>query len=154
MWKKILLGIVIFIVIVVALALFLTRSLSEVANKQLDALKKGDIAAAYSYTSKDFQAAVSMKDFEKFLNAYPGLKNNQKTSWGERTISGSTGTLRGTLTATDGGVTPVEFHFVKENDEWKILGIGVNQAGTQVAPIINSDNSSSSKSTATTKSKK
>jgi hypothetical protein len=37
--------------------------------------------------------------------------------------------LLGTLTATDGAVTPVEYHFVRENSEWKILGFGIQRPG-------------------------
>jgi hypothetical protein len=132
MWKKILLGIAIFIALIIALSLFLTRGLADVANKQLEALRKGDVTAAYSYTAKDFQHAVSMQNFEKFLDQYPALKNNQKSSWSERSTSNGIGTLKGTLTATDGGVTPVEYHFVKENNEWKVLSITLNKVGTQI----------------------
>lgn len=134
MWKKILLGIAAAIVVIVVLVLVFTKSLTEVANKQLTALRAGDIAQAYTvYTSKDFQAGTSQKDFEVFLSHYPSLKNNKGSSWSERSISNNTGILKGSLTSNDGAVTPVEYHFVKENDEWKILSIVVQPTGTKIA---------------------
>lgn len=132
MWKKILLGILAFIVFVVILAFVLTKSISDVANKQLQALRQGDMVGAYALTSKDFRAQTSLEDFEKFVKKYPSLKNNLKSSWSERTINNGQGTLKGKLTATDGGVTPIEYHLVKENNEWKILGFSLHNAGATI----------------------
>jgi hypothetical protein len=131
MWKKVLIGLIILIAIVVELSLLLTKGLSEVANNQLEAIKKGEITTAYSYTSRDFQNSVSLKNFEKFINQHPMLKNNQKISWGERSFSGSTGTLKGNLIANDGGATPIEYQFVKENKIWKILSLTFKPSGIQ-----------------------
>ena len=135
MWKKIVIGIIALIAIVIALSLFLTKGLSEVADKQLAAIKQGDIKAAYAYTAKDFQTSVSLRDFERFIKQYPAMKNNKKISWNERSFNGSTGMLKGDLIAADGRVTPVVYHFVKENDTWKVLGIVFNKAGVQTAPL-------------------
>jgi hypothetical protein len=151
MWKKILIGIIALIVIVVTLALFLTRGLSEVANNQLQAIKKGDTITAYSYTSKDFQSAVSLKNFEKFIDRYPVLKNNKKISWGERSFEGNTGLLKGDLTAADGGVSLVEYHFIKENGIWKVLGIGFNPSGIQNASPAESTQANEKVTTANNK---
>lgn len=129
MWKKIILGIVAFIILVVVLALVFTSSITSVADKQLTALRHGDMVAAYALTSKDFRNSTSLAEFEKFVNTYPSLKNNQKASWSAREINNGQGTLKGKLVAMDGGVTPIEYHFVKENEEWKIIGISLHQSG-------------------------
>ena len=134
MWKKVLLGIVAFVILVVVLVLFFTKSLSDVANKQLEALRKGDTIAAYSYTSKDFQSSTSLDNFKMFINSYPSLKNNKSASWAEREINNNMGKLKGSLVAVDGGVTPAEYHFVKENKEWKIIGIQLTASGASTAP--------------------
>lgn len=133
MWKKILLGVGAFVVIVITLALLLTSSITDVANKQMDALRKGDTVKAYSYTSKDFQGYTSLADFEKFFDKFPSLKNNKKAKWSDRKIENNTGILKGSLIANDGAVTPVEFHFVKENSEWKIIGIQLHPTGAQAS---------------------
>jgi hypothetical protein len=134
MWKKILLGVAALIVLVVALALFLTSSLTEVADKQLKALRSGDVIAAYAFTSGDFRNSTSLANFEKFVNNNPSLKRNLKSSWDERSIENNTGTLTGSLTAVDGTVTPVEYRFIKENGEWKIKALRLQPSGMQVAP--------------------
>ena len=148
MWKKIVLGLLAFIVIAIALALYFTKTISEVADKQLEALRKGDVTTAYSYGSKDFKASTSLPDFENFLNAYPSLKNNKSTSWSSREINNNTGTLMGSLTSTDGAVTPIEYHFVKENGDWKILGLQLHQTG---ATIVNQSPTNQEQSKATSK---
>jgi len=135
MWKKVLLGTVAVIAVIIALAVFFTSSITDVANKQLDALRKGDIVIAYSYTSKDFQSHTTLAGFTSFVNKYPALKNNQKSSWSERSINNNIGTLKGSLTAINGAVTPIEYQFVKENHEWKILGILPNQIGAFTKPV-------------------
>jgi hypothetical protein len=131
MWKKILLGLLAFIVFVVVLAFWLTSGISEVANKQLDALRKGDVVTAYSYTSKAFQADTSIDRFKAFIDKYPALKNNRESSWSSREISNGNGTLVGTLTANDGTTLPVEYHFVKENNEWRMLNLVLPNVGAK-----------------------
>ncbi|OGT07425.1 MAG: hypothetical protein A2X78_01045 [Gammaproteobacteria bacterium GWE2_37_16] len=134
MWKKILLGVGAFVVLVITLVLLLTSSITDVANKQMEALRKGDLVTAYSYTSKDFQGYTSLADFKKFFDKFPSLKNNKKASWSERKVENNTGILKGSLTSNDGAVTPIEFHFVRENSEWKIIGIQLQPTGAQVSP--------------------
>lgn len=133
MWKKVLLGIAGFIILVVVLALVLTKSISDVVNKQLQALRQGDMITAYALTSKDFRNSTSLADFEKFVSNYPALKNNAKASWSSREINNGQGSLKGELIAIDGGVTPIEYRLVKENDEWKILGFSLKLSGATVS---------------------
>lgn len=135
MWKKVLLGIAGFIVFIIVLSLILTSSIADVANKQLKALRQGDMITAYSFTSRDFRANTSLDKFKKFVNANPSLKNNLKSSWSERSISNGLGTLKGNLIATDGAVTPVEYRLVKENKEWKIMSLVLQPTGVQTAPV-------------------
>src|SRR3989344_3361107 len=56
--KKILIGIGVFIVGVILLANSATKGLADVAQAQLAALRAGDVAGAYAYTSSDFQKAT------------------------------------------------------------------------------------------------
>jgi len=144
MWKKILLSILALIIIVVGLVLYFTKTIGEIADKQLVALREGDLTTAYSYGSKDFQATTTQEDFKNFVNAYPSLKHNISSLWSSREINHNTGTLTGTLTSTDGTVTPIEYHFIKENGEWKILGLQLHQTGA--AHTFSEMNSSNKKS--------
>lgn len=125
-------GFVALIVLIIVVAFMATAGPVKSAESYLGLLRSGNVEAAYKSTAKDFQATVSMSDFQRFLEAYPAFKNNQSASFSSREISNDTGTLKGELKATDGGVTPVEIKFVKENGEWRILGIQVKNTGIDV----------------------
>ncbi len=121
LWKKLLLGVVLFVVFVVVLVLILTKGITDVVNKQLVSLKKGDLYTAYSLTSKDFKNSVSFESFKEFVERYPSLSKNKSHSFTERSIENNIGTLKGTLESEDGAITPVEFKLIKEEGEWKIV---------------------------------
>ncbi|CAM3013677.1 TM2 domain [Legionella steigerwaltii] len=110
----------------------LISSLTYPINHQLSALKTGDIEKAYSYTSKDFQKTTSLSDFKKFINQYPSLKNNKSAFFNERIIENNIGLVKGTLTATDGAKTPIEYRLIWEDGAWKILNIKVRYTGAGI----------------------
>lgn len=137
--KKVLIGcaiafgvFVVAVVAIISIALFATKGIVEVADQQLAALRAGDYAKAYSFNSKDFQNSTSLDKFRAFVEAYPSLKNNESSSFSSRKMENDVGTLEGTLKSKDGGVTPVVYKLVKENDAWKILSIRVNPTGPEV----------------------
>ncbi|MFA6099481.1 MAG: DUF4864 domain-containing protein [Patescibacteria group bacterium] len=137
--KKVLIGcaiafgvFVVAVAAIIALALYATKGIAEVADQQLAALRAGDYAKAYSYNSKDFQNSTSLDKFKEFIDAYPSLKNNESSSFSSRKTENDVGTLEGTLKSKEGGVTPIEYKLVKENDAWKILSIIVNPTGTEI----------------------
>ncbi|MBV8802504.1 MAG: DUF4864 domain-containing protein, partial [Gammaproteobacteria bacterium] len=76
--------IIVYVMLLVMLVLYATSGLTETVNNQLTALRSGDIVKAYSYTSKAFQAAVSLDDFKKFVDQYSELKNNKSVSFTDR----------------------------------------------------------------------
>lgn len=130
--KKIIIGIVGFIVVVIILAMAATQGIVDVAKSQLKALRNDDVVKAYSFTSKDFQKATSLDDFKSFIAGYPSLKNNDDATFSDRETQNNTGVLKGSLKSKDGAVTPVEYAFVKENGEWKILNMKLNPAGAGI----------------------
>lgn len=115
-----------------ALAVYITSALDKPIDKQLEALKKGDIKAAYAYTSKDFQNATSLDDFKAFIKQYPSLTNNRSSFFNERQIENNVGVMKGTLTAKDGAKTPIQYRLIKEDGVWKILNIEVLPTGAGV----------------------
>ncbi len=129
---KILLWIVGAILAIIAIAFCATAGLPDVANKQLALIREGKIEDAYElYTSADFKAATSLEQFQAWVDSYPALANNKSSSFNSREIMNNTGHLEGSLVANDGGVTPVVYDFVKENDEWKILMVQLKATGLQ-----------------------
>ena len=119
----IVLGVVGFVVVVFALAMFLTSGLVDPLDRHLDALAKGDLEAAYAETSVAFRDNTSPEQFAAFVRGNPSLSRITGHSFGERSWENNIGSVKGTLKTSDGGVVPVEFRLVKENDQWKILGI-------------------------------
>jgi hypothetical protein len=131
-WPKILGGVAAFIILAVVLAFYFTAGMVGVVEKQLQLLRQGDIKGAYALTSKDFQKATSLEQFTAFVKQYPSLSQNQGHTFSTRTIENNIGTVKGSLTAKDGAVTPVEFQLVKEQGEWRILFIRVRATGAAI----------------------
>lgn len=126
-------GLVSFIVIVVAIAIYATSGMTGVIKSQLSALRAGDIVKAYSYTSSEFQQATSLDDFERFVRAFPAIRSSKSASFPEREVNNGQGEVKGTIYGEDGSVVPVDYLMVKENGSWKIMGIKITPAGIQSA---------------------
>ena len=126
-WKKVVLSVLAFIAVVVALVLYFTVGLVEPIDRQLSALRAGDLEAAYAETSIAFQKATSPEDFAAFVAANPMLKEVADHSFSERSFENDLGTVRGTLKSPDGGALPVEYKLVKEQGAWKILSISLGE---------------------------
>jgi hypothetical protein len=129
LWKKILIGVGIFILLVIILAFSATSGIVKVSEKQLNLISSGDLKGAYALTSQEFQRSVSYDKFLAYVNNYEVLKNYKDHKFTSRETKGDTGTITGTLTAKDGTATPVEYKFIKENGEWKILSIDLSSSG-------------------------
>jgi hypothetical protein len=126
---------IIYVALIVSFVFYATSGLTNTARGQLTAIRMHDYKQAYAYTSSAFQKGVTLDQFSKFVSSYPSLKNNMDSTFNDRSVTGdNTGTLKGTLKATDGSTTPVIYEFVKENGVWKIQNIEVNPSNTDVAP--------------------
>jgi hypothetical protein len=129
-WLKILLGIVggfvALIAVVVWIAFSATSGLIETVERQLAALKAGNIDAAYSETSDGFRQATSQEQFAGFVQQYPILKDYGSYSFPNRSFENNTGKVSGTLTATGGEVTTIDYQMVYEKDAWKVHNISLN----------------------------
>jgi hypothetical protein len=126
LWKKILIGIGVFILLIIVLASFATSGIVKVAEKQLNLISSGDLKSAYALTSQEFQQSVSYDKFLSYVNNYAVLKNYKSHNFTSRETQGNTGTIKGIVTAKDGAASPLEYKFVKENGEWKILSLDLN----------------------------
>ena len=129
LWKKILIGVGVFIVLIVWIAFAATSGATKVVKKELNLLKSGDLKGAYALTSVDFQKSTSYDKFLAFLDAYPSLKNNAGHTFAKREIENGIATITGTLKSKDGAITPIEIKLVKEKEGWKILSLNLNQTG-------------------------
>lgn len=125
-WVKIIIGIVVFIIVIIVVAFVATAGPVKTVEKQLTLLKAGDISGAYNLASGDFKNATSLDVFTAFVKNYPSLSKNKSHTFTERTIENNTATIKGSLTAEDGTVTPITYMLVKESGEWKILNMDLN----------------------------
>lgn len=107
---------------------FFTANLAGTADDFFKATKSNDIEKAYSLLSDDFKAATSRQALIDFLSK-SGLTAFKSASWGERSISGSRGTLTGTITTESGGAIPIKLSFTKGESGWKIYSIEKPSAG-------------------------
>lgn len=129
MRKKMLIGLgclLAFILIVIVIILSVANEITAPISSQLKAIRNGDIVNAYSFTSQDFRSATSLKDFELFVNHYVSLKKNKNIKFTTEDIQNDTGVVNGILYSREGVSTAVEYLLVKEEGQWKILGIKVN----------------------------
>lgn len=128
-WLKIALGVTagvaVAVGLIVWLVLWLTAGVVEPVHRQLAALKAGDMDAAYAETSEAFRQATPLDRFTAFVGEYPILKDHADYSFPRRSIENGVGYVSGTLTSATGGVTPIEYQLVKENEAWKILYINI-----------------------------
>lgn len=129
---KILGGIALFVVAVIAIALVATSGPADAVTAHMTALAKGDDAAAYALTSSGFRSETSAAQFTAFVNANPILRNGT-VSIGEREVSGDTAAVTAELTAPDGSKRTLDVQLVKEED-WRIAGYRLRASASGAAP--------------------
>ncbi|MGQ9617404.1 MAG: DUF4864 domain-containing protein [Candidatus Aminicenantia bacterium] len=99
---EIIIGVIVFVaIVVVPLALFLTKGNVNVVEKELSALKKRDYHLAYSLASKEFQNIVYFYAFREFMGKYPYLTKNKSHSFTEKLAQNNIGTLKVILKSKD-----------------------------------------------------
>ena len=94
----------------------------RVAREHLDAINQEDYPRAYSYLSASLKAELSLEDFANHVRQNPQVFKTSDTTFSNRKIENDVCTLRGSVTSTEGGVTPIRVTLVKEGGEWRIRG--------------------------------
>lgn len=93
-------------------------------EEQLAAIQAHDINRAYFlYTSDIFKQHTPFDEFQYFVENYSIFTHNKNALFGIPEFVRNGAVIKGTLTALDGKVYRAEYHFVKENNQWKIKGI-------------------------------
>ena len=123
MWKKILIGVVVFIGLVFAIVMYATSGMSDVANEFFIYTKSKHFDDAYNMGSEDFKRSVTKEQLKNFL-VQNALTEYKSASWTERAIDGNIGTLKGTITTKSGSVIPITMKFIKNvNGDWELYSI-------------------------------
>ncbi len=131
MWKKIVGGFILFIVLLFALVIYATSGMTEVAEAFFNDIKSGQIDKAYASLSEDFKHATTKEELMAFLKQ-TGLDHYKSASWGERSFEGKRGTLKGSITTDNGGTIPITINFIEGDNGWKIYYIGKPGSGATI----------------------
>lgn len=135
--QVIILGILLFAIVAILLAILLTSSMSDVATKQLKYMEAGDLPKAYSLTSKVYQDLVPFNKFTIYVNKYPILKSHLPVTFTNRRIQGISGYISGKIEGTDHHTMLLEYEFIKENRHWKIQDIRLSAINPLTADASN-----------------
>lgn len=109
-----------FGLIAIAFSMFLTSDLVAPVDRQLAALKAGDLDAAYAETSVAFREATPFDAFKEFVKNNPVLTEASDHTVGGRHWENNDGTVSVTLETAGGVSTPLEYTLVWEDEKWKI----------------------------------
>jgi hypothetical protein len=122
-------GCLILILIVVGLiagaALFMTQEPVETARAQLEEIRQGQLDAAYERFSEAYRARVSRSEFESFVSRHPALKDNQDSTFYQRSVENDEARLSGVLTSSADETESVRFELRKEDGAWVISRLEV-----------------------------
>jgi len=127
-WKKVALGIVTAIALIITFAMVMTSGLDEPVDRHFAALRAGNLDAAYNELSIATQRQNSPADFKAMIERNPMFTHIVGHTFTSRSWQNDQGLLQGTLQVEGGGTLPITIHLVKENDQWKILSYRVKPA--------------------------
>lgn len=96
----------------------------DVIEDQISALHSGNYEKAYSYTSTTYKNTNSLGAFKTMVEQNPILKSRAVFKANQSRL-----TVQGTL-RNHGQDTPVEYSFIKEDDDWKISSINITKTAT------------------------
>jgi hypothetical protein len=117
-------GCLILVLIVVGLiaagALFMTQEPVETARAQLEEIRQGQLDAAYERFSEAYRARVSRSEFESFVSRHPALKDNQDSTFYQRSVENDEARLSGVLTSNADETESVRFELRKEDSGWVV----------------------------------
>ncbi len=101
-----------------------TAGVAEAGTAFLRTLATDGPHAAYISASPAFQTRTNEASLVGDVMRLH-LDDFASASWSSRSMSGSTGTLSGTVTLKSGTALPVEMTLVKDGDVWKVTGMTV-----------------------------
>ena len=127
-WKKVVLGVVTAIALIITLAMVMTSGLDEPVDRHFAALRAGNLDAAYSELSIATQRQNSPAEFKAMIERNPMFAHIVGHTFTNRSWKNNQGLLEGTLDVEGGGTLPITVHLVKENGQWKILSYRVEPA--------------------------
>ena len=116
----------ILLIFIGVMASIFSNPISLAVNRQLDSLRSGNMQAAYSYNSSDFQKVTSLDAYSDFVKQHPILKNFEFRSSINIKMTEDKGAAEITLKTSDSD-TPVSYQLIKEDNTWKIQAMEVGK---------------------------
>lgn len=127
-WLKILFGFLLAGLLISCLIILFSDDISETVSEQLQAIKEQRITEAYyAFTSKEFQKATSLGEFQEFMNVYPVFSHNKSVRFIERHVESDLGTLQAMILTDQGMEIPVRYQLIRDNDKWLISSIKLEE---------------------------
>jgi len=142
LFKKIILGVIAFFVIVGGFTYFTTKGASEAADKFVSYVQSVDAGSAFELLSTEGKNSGSREQFDTFVSRVGPVLNGEVSKSGVG-ISAGTGrdtvsTINYRIPGSDGKTYLIKVELVKEDGEWKVLSFDSS---------AESDSSDSEKST-------
>jgi hypothetical protein len=95
---------------------------------QLQDLKQGNISTAYNnYVSQEFATSTTDKDFETFIHNYPEFTEFKTITIKDQAETDGLTHIQ-LLLATDKGDSKIDYWLAKQEGEWKVMGIRVEES--------------------------
>lgn len=93
---------------------------------QLYLITTGEVNRSYfDLTSKSFQKLTNLQEYNDFINSYPVFVSNSNYSIQTRESGAESGSFIVTLSSKQGEQATAIYDLVKENNQWKILNIQI-----------------------------
>lgn len=103
----------------------------DTVKQHLEALRSGNIEQAYSYVATGAQNTLTLETFRALVKNTPPLLQYKDSSFNEISIINNTGSVKGSVTGTDGSRVAAEYQMIEENGQWKITNIFINGQAPQ-----------------------
>jgi hypothetical protein len=98
----------------------------DVVHEQLRAIREQELPLAYfEFFSDEYRQTTPYKDFVKYVKLHAPLGENKRAEFAKPFNLGKVATLKGTIYSLQNEKALVEYELVKEDEEWKILGVEV-----------------------------
>lgn len=132
-WQKTLLGLAVVVAWIVvgtfAAKFFVgTTTLTEPVDRQLAALKRGDIEAACAEMTAEYRGRTPLAAFRDGIASVSQLSRGVTLSFHERTVGTRGARLRGTLVDDRGDVLLLHYLLVEEDGMWRIRSFDATPA--------------------------
>jgi hypothetical protein len=143
-FKQIFLGMVLSLLVMFIFYLLFTLLTGNIVKTQMDAIRKGDLNKAYSYTSKNYQTDVSFEKFKKFIQSYSPLYYNKSLRIYDKKTEGDLQIIMAELKSKDGSNMKIGYKLIKQGTDWKIEYMGFDFDFGQERRDVTNENTQSS----------